>query len=449
MMNHPEPKLVGTPRAHVSPILDSIRQNAKNAKSITVIAGYFNQNGWDLLYEHMSAALGRKCPVRVFADSNFLNTDYSLLFDLNESMNKEGKSFSARVFNTAEIRMLHAKVLIFDKPKNKSVVIASSANITGSALCSNLELGIEIETRRTSGFYKNLSGIVEFLQDKSDEPTAEDVNRYKKFLPRANALKRARRQLEMSLQTGTGYGFGNEIRRELVLDPELIGKIREYSKDPDVSESIKSDDTGKAVREFTKLVIAHREVFSRLENFRLLLRIYSNMLNLDDEEQGLDELLTKAQSLIKAGIPIKRICGYSPGRYHSWHRGADYDNLRASRSHIKATMDLIELFHRGNEYETLLRAFKTFVDKTDGMKPNGIGHITGILEALHPDFIVCNEQTRNMAEELGQERYRKILRSRSLKRYPEFNEIFRYMSELAGIDMRTMDRVVNEFYRGR
>lgn len=130
-MKYPIAELVGTPRSLFSvTILDSIKQNIKDAKSLTIVTGYITEAGWKLLNPAITAALKRKCLVRLFSDSSLINTDYSLLFKLNKVLNKKSKNFYGMVFDGPNIKMLHAKFLIFDKPRNKSVIIVGSANIT-------------------------------------------------------------------------------------------------------------------------------------------------------------------------------------------------------------------------------------------------------------------------------------------------------------------------------
>ena len=64
--------------------------------------------------------------IRLFSDARQINTDYSLLSKLNKELNKNEKNFYGMVFNKTDIKMLHAKVLVFDKPGGKSVVVVSS-----------------------------------------------------------------------------------------------------------------------------------------------------------------------------------------------------------------------------------------------------------------------------------------------------------------------------------
>lgn len=439
-------------------VLDLIKQNIKDAESVTVIAGYLDRRGWDLLHKEMCAAVSRKCPVRVFSDAHFSNTNYSLLFGLNRKLNKTGRNFYGNVFRASGIKMLHAKMLIFAKPGDKYVVIASSANITGPALRSNLELGIQVEVQRTDKLYEDLSDIVGFLQENAHEPTREEVGKYRRFRERMDALDRKRRQLERHTplrakrpepKRHSAEKFRNELKLRFD-EPEFIADMQERSEDPSAKEK---DETGRAVRRFTKLVLSHRRIFSKQNNFKLLLRIYANILHYTHNKPKLEELLEDLESIIPENNLADQFYDDSiPGRYAGLTRNVSVKSP-ISRPHIAATLVLLGKFYddNDNDYETLCEAFETFCKKTGKMKPRPIAFVTGILEALQPDlFVVCNARTRFMGEQLVQKQYRRILRSNSLENYLEFNEIFRHIAERSGITgMRKIDLIANSWWELR
>lgn len=452
-MKYPIAELVGTPRSLFSvTILDSIKQNIKDAKSLTIVTGYITEAGWKLLNPAITAALKRKCLVRLFSDSSLINTDYSLLFKLNKVLNKKSKNFYGMVFDGPNIKMLHAKFLIFDKPRNKSVIIVGSANITYPALSSNLELGIQLETQTNSDFYKKISPVLETLEKYSHEPTEEENNYYLKnkqqieekrsLQTRFPGLRRQKKDKKIF----DVKEFRNNIKQDFN-DPQLINDIQRLSKQKVGSEQ---DNTGKAITNFTKLVLENKEKFSQIDNFKLMLRIYANILDYSSKKPSLENLLTEdLQSRIKVKEnAVNQISSDSiPGRYLGLTRGVR-EPYKIKPTHIEAILDLINKFYDGTDYEMLLNTFITFDKKTKKMKPRGIGLVTGVLAALKPNlFVVCNRRTRTLRKISKQAKYKGIFSSKSFENYPKFNEIFRYLSERAGIsDLRKLDLISSEIY---
>ena len=374
--------------------------------------------------------------IRLFSDARQINTDYSLLSKLNKELNKNEKNFYGMVFNKTDIKMLHAKVLVFDKPGGKSVVVVSSTNITESALCSNLELGIQLETQRSSDFYNDISRVIKALKECSHEPTEKEVRDYEENRPQ---IKRWWKESERKPTDKTGdeirkiRKFRSEIKQNF--DPRQLNIIQNHPKRE--SKSGEND----AVNHFTELILQYRREFSQVDNFKLMLRIYANILNHGSKKPSLREQLTDLQQRI--GIKnstINQIYGDSvPGKYLALPRSVR-EPFRIRPVHVEATLDLIDRFYHGTDYEQLLYTFITFSSKTREMAPRGIGLVTGILASLQPTlFVVCNRRTRALWEEFEKPKYQRIINSSLFYKYPYFNEIFRYISEKTGRELRELD----------
>ena len=340
------------------------------------------------------------------------------------------------VFDGAGVKMLHAKVLVFDKSGGKSVVVVSSANITESALCSNLELGIQLETQKGSDFYNDVSRVIKALKECSHEPTEKEVDDYERNRPQ---IKKWWRESERKPTDKTReeirkiIKFRSEIKQNL--DPKKLSIIQNYPK----RESKPGENN--AVNHFTKLVLQNKREFSQVDNFKLMLRVYANILNYGSKKPSLREQLTDLQQRIgiKNSI-INQIYDDSvPGKYLGLPRSVR-GPFSITPVHVEATLDLIDRFYRGTDYEQLLYAFITFSSETGKMTPRGIGLVTGILASLKSDlFVVCNRRTRALWEEFEKPQYQRIINSNLFDKYPYFNEIFRYISEKTGRKLRELD----------
>lgn len=445
--------LIGTPKTIFSnTILDAIKQNAKDAESITMVTGYLTTAGWKLIKKEIEHAIKRKCLVRLFSDSSFLNTDYSLIYNLNKKLNIRYKNFYGMVFNANNIPMLHAKMLIFDKINKKSVVIIGSSNITNPALFSNLEAGITFDIKNTTPFYRNISAIVEALEENSHEPSKDELANYiknKKIIEMKRKVEQnriiVRNKYKIPNTLFSIKKFRSQIKQEFN-DKNLLNNVQMALRPKDTSDY---NDTNKAVQKFTEIVLKNRIKFSEPHLFKSMLRIYANILDHRSRKHVLEELLKDLRSSMNIrNETIRQIMIYSvPGLYRTITRGLG-SKFRITQSHILETLNLIQNFYTNKNYEALLVTFLNFDKKTKNMKPRGIGLITGILSSLRPsDFIVWNRRTRSLRKISKQEKYKKILSSKSFNNYPFFNEIFRYISQRLGInDLRKLDAMSSEIY---
>jgi len=185
-------ELVGTPKTvFSSTMLDAVKGNIKDSKSIIMVTGFLTEDGWNLIHDDIAAAIKRKCKVKLFSDSKPLNTDYSLLQRLNKELNKKGKRFYGMVFESEKIKKLHAKFFVFEK-EDGIVVIITSSNITYPAFSSNLELGIKLTVDKEDKFYRNITRVIEDIEDNSREPAKEE---YSSYLASKEEIEKARAEM--------------------------------------------------------------------------------------------------------------------------------------------------------------------------------------------------------------------------------------------------------------
>ena len=429
-MEDTTPKLVGTSDLIGSDtILNLIEQNIKDAELITIITDYINEDGWNLLDPLLTNAFKRKCPIWLFSNAGYDNTDYSLL----DKLNKDRENFYGMIFHNERIKMSHAKIWVFDKPK-ESVIIVGSANITKSALCENLELGVELKTQKNTSLYKAVSWIIKIWKDHSHKPNKDEIEKYEvckhKKLVNTSEISKIK-----------------DFRCEMSFDTSNLDLIKEYPSNGnnDNGKKKSKNKTNDALTEFTGYVLQHKNEFSQHDNFKLLLRIYANMLDYREKQNKptLKDLLSNLPQSIKIDKNIlnKIYENSKEGKYLSMSR-----SIRApfniTNANIEATLELFDGICKTTEHEKLLDAFITFYKNTKEMKPSGLGVITGILSCLKPnDFVACTSRTRKLANDFEPE-YRKYIRCSSFDCYPYLNEIFRYISEHHCVELSELDRRV-------
>lgn len=449
-----QPDIIGTPKTlFSSSVLDSVRQNIKDSKSLIIVTGFLTRGGWNLIRKEVLAAAKRKCLIRVFSDFRELNTDYSLLFRLNRELNKEGRNFYGMVFEDEEITMLHAKLFIFEKEEKKSVVIIGSSNLTYPALLSNLEACTVLTVSNDSEFYKSVARIIETLESGSHEPTKQE---YLEYVRNRTEIEAARSALlaeskKQALVRKTGREIISEIKK-------FRSRIKHDFNDTQLLEAVRRalekgkgrlpDRCGISISLFTKLVLANRNIFSNPDSFKLMLQIYGNILTYADTKRNLEKLLRdnlESYLHVEKSVVRKILLDSIPGRYDGLIRGVS-EPFKIRQSHIKETVDLLHAFLNTDSYDDLLDRFIRFHRRTRCLQPRGIGLLTGIMSALRPNlFIVCNKRTRTLSRISKQ--YEKVLKNDSFENYPKFNEIFRYLGERTGLaNLRELDLAASDIY---
>lgn len=137
--------------------LENFKSIIENAKKEIILVGYvFNNihNQMDIIVESLLSATSRGVSVKIFFEKG---KSTNSLHDIWKN-NKNSKLLELYVYKPKERNsVLHAKSIIQDS----SLILVTSANMTGSAMTKNIELGILYEGKLASEARKIFINLID------------------------------------------------------------------------------------------------------------------------------------------------------------------------------------------------------------------------------------------------------------------------------------------------
>ncbi|MFP8644047.1 DEAD/DEAH box helicase [Priestia aryabhattai] len=157
-------------------LLHELVTSLKECKSFYFSVAFINFSGLQLLLDPFKEAASRGVEGRIIT-STYLNfTEVKALEKI-----KNFDHIDLKVFSEVEEKGFHTKVYIFEYENDYKVIIGS-ANITQSALKSNIEWNVEVVSKGESPFVQDVLKEYEYLWELSDDATSEFLKEYEKFL---------------------------------------------------------------------------------------------------------------------------------------------------------------------------------------------------------------------------------------------------------------------------
>lgn len=157
-------------------LLTEIIKSLNDCKRFYFSVAFINFSGLQLLLDPLKQAADRGVEGRIIT-STYLNfTEVKALEKI-----KEFSNIDLKIFNNVSEKGFHTKVYIFEYEDEFKVIIGS-ANITQSALKSNIEWNVGIISKENSEFMSEVLKEYEYLWEISDEASEELINKYNDFL---------------------------------------------------------------------------------------------------------------------------------------------------------------------------------------------------------------------------------------------------------------------------
>lgn len=157
-------------------LLSEIVRSLRECEGFHFSVAFVNFSGLQLLLDSLKEAEDKGINGRIIT-STYLNfTDAKALMKI-----KEYNNIDLKIFVTDKEIGFHTKAYIFDYPDYYKVIIGSS-NITQSALKSNIEWNVEIITKKSGTFIKDVLKAYDHLWDISREADEKLIEEYKDFV---------------------------------------------------------------------------------------------------------------------------------------------------------------------------------------------------------------------------------------------------------------------------
>lgn len=279
-------------------LLHELVTSLKECKSFYFSVAFINFSGLQLLLDPLKEAANRGVEGRIIT-STYLNfTEVKALEKI-----KSFDNIDLKVFSSVEEKGFHTKVYIFEYESDYKVIIGS-ANMTQSALKSNIEWNVEVVSKSETPFIQDVLKEYEHLWDISNDATREFLEEYGKFLA---ALKEAAYKPQMIFEQSE-YIKPNKMQQRAMGN---LGRLRSFGETKALV--IAATGTGKTymsafdvqkVKPKRLLFIVHREEILQKakETFETLLvneGVTFGFLTGSSKNQEADYLFATIQTLTK------------------------------------------------------------------------------------------------------------------------------------------------------
>ncbi|WP_062350146.1 DEAD/DEAH box helicase [Bacillus kwashiorkori] len=234
-------------------LLNELVKSLKECESFYFSVAFINFSGLQLLLDPLKEAEGRGVKGKIIT-STYLNfTEVKALEKI-----KTFNNIDLKVFDTVAEKGFHTKVYIFEYQDTYKVIIGS-ANITQSALKSNIEWNVEVVSKNESEFVKEVIKEYNHLWEISEEATETFIGEYENFLA---TIKRTTPMRQTVFERGK-YVVPNRMQKRAM---ESLERLRSYGESKALV--IAATGTGKTymsafdVKNFKPkklLFIVHRE----------------------------------------------------------------------------------------------------------------------------------------------------------------------------------------------
>ncbi|MGN8234466.1 DEAD/DEAH box helicase family protein [Priestia flexa] len=279
-------------------LLHELVTSLKECKSFYFSVAFINFSGLQLLLDPLKEAASRGVEGRIIT-STYLNfTEVKALEKI-----KSFDNIDLKVFSAVEEKGFHTKVYIFEYENDYKVIIGS-ANMTQSALKSNIEWNVEVVSKSEMPFIQDVLKEYEHLWDISNDATSEFLEEYGKFLA---ALKESAYKPQMIFEKGE-YIKPNKMQQRAM---ENLERLRSFGETKALV--IAATGTGKTymsafdvqkVKPKRLLFIVHREEILQKakETFETLFvneGVTFGLLTGSSKDQEADYLFATIQMLTK------------------------------------------------------------------------------------------------------------------------------------------------------
>lgn len=286
-------------------LLNELVKSLKECESFYFSVAFINFSGLQLLLDPLKEAEEREVKGKIIT-STYLNfTEVKALEKI-----KTFNNIDLKVFDTIEERGFHTKVYIFEY-QNTYKIIIGSANITQSALKSNIEWNVEVVTKNESEFVKDVIKEYNHLWEISEEATETFIGEYENFL---TTIKRTTPIRQTVFERGK-YIVPNRMQKRAI---ESLKRLRSYGESKALV--IAATGTGKTymsafdVKNFKPkklLFIVHREEILKKakETFEFLLpneNITFGLLTGNAKDKQADYIFSTIQSLTRSYKDFQR-----------------------------------------------------------------------------------------------------------------------------------------------
>ncbi|MEI2425948.1 DEAD/DEAH box helicase [Priestia megaterium] len=279
-------------------LLHELVTSLKECKSFYFSVAFINFSGLQLLLDPLKEAASRGVEGRIIT-STYLNfTEVKALEKI-----KNFDHIDLKVFSEVEEKGFHTKVYIFEYENDYKVIIGS-ANITQSALKSNIEWNVEVVSKGESRFVQDVLKEYEYLWEISDDATSEFLKEYEKFLA---TLKEASYKPQQVFER-SNYIVPNKMQQRAM---ENLRRLRSFGETKALV--IAATGTGKTymsafdvqkVKPKRLLFIVHREEILKKakETFETLLvneLVTFGLLTGNSKDKKSDYIFATIQTLTK------------------------------------------------------------------------------------------------------------------------------------------------------
>ncbi|WP_084380106.1 DEAD/DEAH box helicase [Sutcliffiella cohnii] len=286
-------------------LLNELISSLKECKSFYFSVAFINFSGLQLLLDPLKEAGERGVKGKVIT-STYLNfTEVKALEKI-----KEFSNIDLKVFNAVTEKGFHTKVYIFEY-ENEYKVIIGSANITQSALKSNIEWNVEVVSKEASEFVKEVVKEYNHLWDISEEASEEFLQEYESFLL---SVKNHSFTAQKVFERGT-YITPNRMQKRAI---ESLDRLRAYGENRALV--IAATGTGKTymsafdVKSFKPkrlLFIVHREEILKKakETFETLLpneKVTFGLLTGNSKDKRADYIFSTIQTISRCYNEFRR-----------------------------------------------------------------------------------------------------------------------------------------------
>lgn len=276
-------------------LLNELIKSLNECESFYFSVAFINFSGLQLLLDSLKEAEYREIKGKIIT-STYLNfTEVKALEKIRTFNN-----IDLKVFHNFDEKGFHTKVYIFEYQDTFKIIIGS-ANITQSALKSNIEWNVEIVSKNESNFIKEVLKEYNYLWKISEEATDEFLNEYQNFL---KTINKSRPMSQLTFERN--YIVPNRMQKRAI---ESLERLRNYGESKALV--IAATGTGKTymsafdVKNYKPkklLFVVHREeiLMKALETFKFLLpneNITFGLLTGNTKDKNADYIFSTIQTL--------------------------------------------------------------------------------------------------------------------------------------------------------
>jgi HKD family nuclease len=167
------------------PLLDFLREQAEDARSMSVAVAFVKSSGWGLIEDNVVRLLNRNGAMYLLFGLDFHTTEPRAIRAIAALRAQFPAQAQYLAFSDFRVRrddtpMFHPKIYLYERPNRRLAFSVGSSNLTSGGLRSNVEVNLTAITPANAPLANQVSNIFQSLwtQPSTFEPDETAINQY-------------------------------------------------------------------------------------------------------------------------------------------------------------------------------------------------------------------------------------------------------------------------------